>query len=160
MNWFRITVNGHPEPAGSKKSMLIYKGANRKPVMKNGKFVIATVDANPDAAPWKKHVAAIVKKQFREEPWTGPLRVRFTFYLRRPKGHFADPETRLRLNKKGRENPHPIVRPDVLKLSRGVEDALTGIVWVDDSQIVDENLTKAYDEIEGVEIEVCKITQK
>ncbi len=156
---FRIVVAGHPEPAGSKKAMVIYKGkgANRKPLMKDGRLVIAVVDANPDAATWKKHVAAAVRSKFREQPWKGALRVRFTFYVLRPAGHFNDPETRQRLNKKGRENPHPTKRPDVLKLSRGVEDALTGIVWVDDSQIVDENLTKAYDENEGVEIEVSKI---
>ena len=32
--------------------------------------------------------------------------------------------------------------PDVLKLARGVEDALTGIVWRDDAQIVNESLNK------------------
>lgn len=32
--------------------------------------------------------------------------------------------------------------PDVLKLARGVEDALTGIVWRDDAQIVNESLSK------------------
>jgi predicted short-subunit dehydrogenase-like oxidoreductase (DUF2520 family) len=32
----------------------------------------------------------------------------------------------------------------VLKLARGVEDALTGIVWRDDAQIVVEHLEKRY----------------
>jgi len=32
----------------------------------------------------------------------------------------------------------------VLKLARAVEDALTGVIWADDAQIVDEVIRKRY----------------
>jgi Holliday junction resolvase RusA-like endonuclease len=47
-----------------------------------------------------------------------------------------------------------VTRPDVLKLARAAEDALTGIVWRDDSQIVHETLAKVYGEPERLEVAV------
>jgi hypothetical protein len=38
----------------------------------------------------------------------------------------------------------PVQRPDTVKIVRACEDALTGVVWVDDSQIVEHRLYKAY----------------
>ena len=52
----------------------------------------------------------------------------------------------------------PIVRPDVLKIARGIEDALTGVIYRDDSQIVDEHLMKRYGEPARVEIIVEEVT--
>lgn len=49
----------------------------------------------------------------------------------------------------------PIVRPDLLKLARAVEDALSGVLWKDDSQVVVEVLRKRYDEPMG-----CVVTVK
>jgi Holliday junction resolvase RusA-like endonuclease len=51
----------------------------------------------------------------------------------------------------------PTVRPDVLKLARAVEDALTGLVWRDDSQIVVELLTKQYGEQASCEVLVAEL---
>jgi len=42
----------------------------------------------------------------------------------------------------------------VLKLARGVEDALSGILYMDDAQIVSERLTKLYGSPARVEITV------
>lgn len=39
--------------------------------------------------------------------------------------------------------PH-VKKPDVSKLLRGIEDAMTGIVWQDDSQVVGADVTKRY----------------
>lgn len=38
----------------------------------------------------------------------------------------------------------PTQRPDTVKLVRAAEDALTGVVWVDDSQVVEHALFKVY----------------
>jgi Holliday junction resolvase RusA-like endonuclease len=38
----------------------------------------------------------------------------------------------------------PITRPDLLKLTRLLEDACSGIIWRDDAQISDELLMKRY----------------
>jgi Holliday junction resolvase RusA-like endonuclease len=38
----------------------------------------------------------------------------------------------------------PAKPPDVLKLARAVEDALTGALWTDDALVVSEYLLKRY----------------
>jgi len=67
--------------------------------------------------------------------------VSMIFYRPRPKAH-------LRTNGEVRPSAprDPITRPDVLKLARLCEDALTGIVYHDDSCIVSEHLYKCYGE--------------
>ncbi len=82
---------------------------------------------------------------------TDALTVTFTIYVPRPKGHYG---------KKGllpSARPHPSVKPDCLKLARGLEDSLSGIVWKDDAQIVDEHIVKTYGEPARCEITVAVV---
>lgn len=140
-----FTVYGEPQPAGSKRAMPIYRnGANGRQLVtrENGSPMIAVIDDNPKSKNWKQQVAYAARQAYRGELLKGPLRVSLHFYRPRLKGHFGANG----LNKQGRETPAPIARPDVLKLARGVEDALTGVVWKDDSQIVAELLTKDWGE--------------
>jgi len=53
---------------------------------------------------------------------------------------------------KRRTRVYPAVRPDADKLARTVLDALTGIAYADDSQVVGLTVEKNYDELPGVEI--------
>lgn len=130
-----FTVHGTPQPAGSKRAFF-----------RGGRAVV--VDANKKTRPWKDQVAQIAGEAMTGRPlMRGPLWVILRFYVRRPKGHFG---------KKGLLSSapaHPTTRPDVLKLARGVEDALSGVCYVDDSQIVAEELWKEYGP-ERVEIEI------
>ena len=87
---------------------------------------------------------------------TCPLHVIAAFYMPRPKGH--------RNSKgmiKGSAQPYPTSRPDLLKVARAIEDAMSGVIYCDDSQIVIEHLTKKYEEHRGpgVEIKVGKIVE-
>jgi Holliday junction resolvase RusA-like endonuclease len=77
-------------------------------------------------------------------PADGPLALTLTFYTPRPAGHYG--KRGLRPGAPAR----PTTRPDVLKLARAVEDACTGILWRDDSQIVDEFLTKRFADDHGI----------
>lgn len=130
-------VPGHPVPGGSKT----FYGKGR------------VVDAGKGNKQWKEKIAAIVMQDWMREPVDGPLDVELTFYLERPVGHFVN---------RNRANPvrdaapiYHTTRPDTLKLARAVEDALTGVVWVDDGQIVRERVSKFWTlEDEGVEIRV------
>lgn len=45
----------------------------------------------------------------------------------------------------------PVKRPDALKMARAAEDALTGVLWLDDSQIVEEHLSKAFGDQVGLD---------
>src|SRR5438132_6856342 len=122
----RFTAYGKAQPAGSKRAFYNKKAAR----------VIVT-DDNKKSRPWKAEVADAARTAMLAESVTengalvdGPLSVELIFVMPRPKGHFGA---------KGlppSAPSDPIVRPDVLKLARGVEDACTGIVCRDDSQIV------------------------
>lgn len=140
-------VAGHPEPAGSKKAFQ-HKTTKRVIVM----------DANKKAKPWQYVIqGAATEAMGYTTPAVGPLDVTFTFYVDRPKGHFRQFG---HLSAEGLRNPYPAKKPDLLKLARAVEDALTGIVYKDDAQIVSETLHKAWTgngmQVEGVRIAVSE----
>ena len=135
-----FTVYGTPAPAGSKRAFAI-KG-------RPGRF--AVTDDSKRSRPWKTQVAQQAGEIMQgRQLLDGPLDLTLTFYVRRPKGHFG-----ARGNVKPSAPVYPAVKPDVLKLARGVEDALSGVVYRDDAQIVTEILMKRYGEPERVEISV------
>jgi Holliday junction resolvase RusA-like endonuclease len=141
-----FTVYGKPQPAGSKRAFV-----------KGGRAIV--VDDAKGSRPWKQEVTGAAVRAMHDAGLTtvsdapmpgfdGPLVVTFAFYVDRPKGHYG-----VRDLKKSAP-PYPIVRPDLLKLARAVEDALTGVVYRDDSQIVRETLEKHYGLPERVEVRV------
>ena len=85
------------------------------------------------------------------EPLRGALQVEFAFYRVRPSGHKVG---RNGPNKGWREHPFPTSRPDLLKQARAIEDALNGVLYHDDSQIVTELLSKRWGEAPGVTITI------
>lgn len=138
-----FTVHGAAQPAGSKRAFKLGSGA-----------VIVT-DDNKRAKPWKREVTDAAATAMLSHAITtngtlvdGPLSVQMTFYVPRPKGHYGTKGLR------PSAPPHPTRRPDVLKLARAVEDAMTGIVYRDDAQIVRETLVKCYGEPVRVEVTV------
>lgn len=134
-------VAGNPKPAGSKRGFYIAKI----------KRVIIT-DANPNSKDWKIDVKHEVQKNYNGELWDCPIRLSLAFYQLRPKSHYRSGKNSHLL--KDDAPKYPTGKPDVLKLARGVEDAITGIVWVDDSQIVVENLSKHYSDKPGVLVKI------
>jgi len=141
-----FTVYGDAKPAGSKRAFAIRRGG-----IPTGQ--VAVSDANPKAKAWKQEVSAAAFKacwDAQDCPLDGPLRVSMRFFRLRPKSHYGANG----LNRKGRESVAPTSKPDVLKLARGVEDAMTGIVYRDDSQIVAELLSKDWGEPARVEITI------
>lgn len=154
MNPITFFVAGIPMTAGSKRAFPLKKGGTF-----TGRYIM--VDANPKAKDWKVTVAhageaamAGVPTPFDHPLLEGPIGVSFTFHMPRIGSHY-------RANGELKPNApmRPIVRPDVLKLSRAVEDALTGIMWRDDSQIVIEMLEKVYAEKPGCLITITPLYQ-
>jgi Holliday junction resolvase RusA-like endonuclease len=151
----RITVYGKPQPAGSKRAFAV-----RKAGVPTGR--IAVMDANENAKPWQAEVRAAAMEAMTTGRWAEgpyiqpplrcPVNVSMTFYARRPKGHFGTGRNEEVL--KDSSPPFPVGRPDALKLARGTEDALTGIVWHDDAQVVDLDVHKRYGLPERCEITV------
>lgn len=56
-----------------------------------------------------------------------------------------------------KKRPYPITKPDADKLARAVWDALKGIIYTDDSQIVRLTLSKDYGDAPGVIIQVWEL---
>lgn len=95
--------------------------------------------------PWRSAVAEEAACSYNGDPISGPVGIELTFVM--PRGKTVKRE-------------HPSVRPDLSHLIRAVEDALTGVVYKDDSQIVEITAFMVYeDEYEepGVSISVWTI---
>ncbi len=101
-------VPGVPAPQGSKRHV--------------GRGIL--IESSKAVGPWRERVALAV----HGEGWplrTDAIGMRLDFVLPRPR---SAPKTRTLLATK---------RPDADKLARAVLDALTGIAYVDDSQVID-----------------------
>jgi len=127
MGEIRIVVYGQPAAQGSKRYVGHRKGAD-------GRDRAVLVEQSKRVKPWRRGVADAAVLVRPVELMDGPLVADMVFTFARPAGHFGT----------GR-NAHlvkvtapsaPAVAPDLSKLARSTEDALTGIVWKDDSRVV------------------------
>lgn len=143
-----FTVYGEARPAGSKRAFAIHRRDGSPVLRPNGSPVIAVVDDCKKSKSWKQQVSAAAREAYHGDLLDGPLRVSLRFFRPRPKGHYGSKG----LNKKGRESIAPTTKPDCDKLSRGVLDALTKVLYVDDAQIVAKLVTKDYGEPARVEV--------
>jgi Holliday junction resolvase RusA-like endonuclease len=93
--------------------------------------------------PWRNDVAtAAVAAMEGRPPWTGAVRIECVFGIARPRGHWR---TGARADELRPSAPAvPTSNPDLDKLARAILDALTGIVYRDDAQVVDLQLSKWY----------------
>jgi len=110
---------------------------------------IGVYDPN-NSREWKNKIALIAQKRVKEgqdERYDAgvALEMTVTFFLSRPKS--------VSVNKR----PYPTVRPDLDNLVKAIKDALSGIVYHDDSQIVKLTANKEYDDYPRVEIRVKKL---
>lgn len=141
---FSFSVLGRPQPAGSKRAF-VHRHTGR---------VIVTEDAKR-SKPWQQQVGETALAHRDLLPGgllLGPLELDVTFVLARPKGHYRTGR-HCDLVRDGAP-AWPMVKPDVTKLVRGVEDALTGVVWRDDAQVVVQRACKVYGVPERAEITV------
>lgn len=151
-----FTVLGQPQTAGSKQSFVPLHKTTKEPFRRpNGGIVVSTVDDNPKSKGWKKVVAKAAKEAHRGSLLSGPLAATFRFFRPRPQNHVG----KLGLTKAGRESLAPDTRPDVLKLARAVEDAMIGVIYEDDAQIVEEHLFKQWGEPARVEVEIRELVE-
>lgn len=133
-NTFEFFIPGEPAPGGSKSAFPIYR--NGKLVLKDGRPIIRMVDSGGERnETWKKVVTAYGRKfMMAARPFTCAMQVDFIFFLRRPNDHFISGNRERPL--KDDAPAYHISKPDALKFARSTEDALTGVIWQDDSQTV------------------------
>jgi crossover junction endodeoxyribonuclease RusA len=129
----RFTVFGTPVPQGSMKAFVM-----------GGKAHVTSDNAK--MRPYRQEVAAMA---LRARAWTEindlfagkhiPVSVAYRFFFERPP---SIPKKRV---------AH-VVKPDLDKLIRSTTDAMTGILYADDAQIVASMAIKAYGSPARVEI--------
>lgn len=107
-----FTVLGEPQGKGSMRAFTP-KGWNR-PIL---------TSTNKGLKAWEQTVAAAAQSVASGTLILGAVSVAVTFYFSRPKS----------LPKKITRH---VRRPDLDKLIRGATDALTNVIWKDDSQVV------------------------
>lgn len=123
-------VPGKPAPQGSKRHV--------------GRGIL--VESSRECGPWRERVAIAAHNAMRSSGLpilAGAVTVILDFTLPRPK---SAPK---------RSTPPAVKRPDLDKLQRAVLDAITGVVIVDDSQVVNIVASKTlaeFDQSPGVTI--------
>lgn len=101
---------------------------------------------------YKNRLATLVGSKYQRNPLTGPLDVRLRFY-RHIQASITKKERALRLSGAHR----PTVKPDTDNYIKSTLDALNGLLWSDDNQIVDLSASKFYSDSPRVEIEVKEL---
>lgn len=133
-----ITVHGEARPRGSKIAQPIYRknaDGTRSPVMKHGRVITVARDDNPKSDDWMARVAAEAAKRYQDDPIRGAVELSICFWFTRPKSHFRTGKATKHLLASAAPQHHA-KKPDLDKLIRGTKDALSGIVYADDSQVV------------------------
>lgn len=135
-----FTVYGVAAPAGSKT---VWKS-------KTGK--VGVRDASKRSAPWKHLVAKAAGEAMDGGALLeGPLSLTVSVMIPRPRSHYGAKGL------KPSAPSAPTTRPDLTKYLRGIEDAMTGIVWRDDAQVITQSAEKRYGEPARVAIRVLEL---
>lgn len=132
MREIRFTAFGRALPQGSKNA---FKTGNR----------VVLVEASKGLKPWRSVVALCAKEAMLDVQdmslIEGAVSVELLF-------QFVPGKTVKR--------KHMTTKPDVDKLSRAILDALTGVVWKDDSQVVELRARKTYGLVDLVQVAVIE----
>lgn len=133
-----FTVLGVPKGMGSSKAVPMNRNWRNIPGVR-----WRVLDSSHDVDAWQKTVTSVARgAMIGDEPIDGPVVLQVTFELARPKTV---------------KREYPSVAPDLDKLVRAIGDALTGIVWVDDSQVVNLHAWKRYSGRDAAQITVSRI---
>jgi crossover junction endodeoxyribonuclease RusA len=137
------------------------------------RMIFTVLGLSPAPQGSKRHVGGgrMVESSAKVRPWreavrqeaiaTGlaisaePIYLHLLFRFRRPKGHY-DSKGQIRASARIEH----ITRPDLDKLCRSTLDALTGVLFADDSQVAFLVASKEYclaGELEGCQIEIREI---
>jgi len=131
-------VPGLPKPKGSKNAFVIpgRSGARPRAVL---------VDQNShDLKSWAHSVSAEARLHAPDALIEGPVEMRLMFYVKAPKS--------LRKTVPS----FATKKPDLDKLTRAVWDSLSGVLYRDDSQVIQATISKQYGDQLGVQVQLCE----
>ena len=143
-NSIRVFVPGIPQSRGSKRAFPIKR--------KDCSVGVSVSDDNPKSKDWMASVAHAVSEAISGFPLKGPVGLHMQFVMPRLKSHFRTGRFSAILRDDAPR--YHITRPDRGKLQRAIEDALTGIAYLDDAQVCCGPVEKVYGDRPGVELTI------
>jgi Holliday junction resolvase RusA-like endonuclease len=139
-----ITVTGTPRPQGS-KDQFGREASKGLPAWRSDIRTAAT------------EVMLGIREFTEGRFWNAPIAVTIQFTMPRPNGHYLPANTRRAARALRPDAPtHHTGKPDIDKLERAVLDALSGLVYRDDAQVVHVEKCKVYGERPGADITVSE----
>lgn len=139
MKQVQFTVYGIAAAKGNMKSFPFRR--------KNGSLGASVTEGTKGSKSWQALVADTAQRHAGEF-FTDAVEVELEFWLPRPKSLPKRVTTHTK-------------KPDVDKLTRAIFDALKGIIWRDDSQVVSLNVAKGYaaaSAVPGVRVVVTELS--
>lgn len=149
-------IEGRPAPGGSKTAMPVRR-KDGSYVEKNRRLILNYVESSKYVAKWRKAVADQAMAVYREPVLKGSVGLFLMFYLVRPQAHWNKYDL-----KPSAPRDH-LQKPDLTKLLRSTEDALTGVIWKDDCDIVRTAVGKDWTkniEDQGAHVRVYDLTDQ
>ena len=124
-----FTVWGTAAPQGSKRHL--------------GKGVM--VESSTRLLPWRQDVRfAALERRPPDWDMTTPMQLDLTFWFARPASHYGTKNGITYLKANAPAQPVSARLGDIDKLSRAVLDALSGVAYLDDRQVIQLEARKAY----------------
>lgn len=106
----------------------------------------------PRVAKYKRDLGKLCRSLYRKQPLDGPLSLKVVFF-RPVQKSISKVEHQRRVSAEHR----PTVKPDTSNYLKSFEDALNGILWVDDALIVHEEVDKFYSDEPHIDVEVKRL---
>lgn len=114
-----------------------------------GKTVVYDPSKSRD---YKQYVRFVASQNRPEKPYEGQLMMQIDVYRPMPKS-MAKYKQKLALE----GHIRPVTKPDTSNYAKGIEDALNGVIYKDDSQIVSSVINKFYSDKPRVEVMVVEL---
>jgi len=141
--YLQFTVYGKPVTQGSTRSVpMRAKGGGYQTDAKGRPKLMQKHDEETRLIHWRQQIAQSARRQYQGPLSEEAIFLALVFHRPRPKGHFGTGRNANILKASAPE--YPTQQPDTIKLTRAVEDALTGVVWRNDSQVVRHELLKVW----------------
>lgn len=110
----------------------------------------------PKCRAYKQKVGLYAKTAMRgKEPLRGPIKMSVIVYRSIPKSWTKKKKVAAML-----DDIYPTTKPDIDNILKGLMDALKGIVWRDDAQVISVEASKEYAEHPRVWVHVCKVVER
>lgn len=127
---------------------------------RTGKLKVRVKDDCEGSGVWMQYVKAKALEAWRGgEPISGPCVLSIRFRFLRPRSHLSKRKGATRADVLPSAPLDHVYTPDLTKLIRGVEDALKGVVWKDDCQVIGyDRMTKHWsDDWHGADVAVYEL---